>query len=165
MRRAFALAMVIWIGGGAGAYAQANSTAGMAATSSLGIPGFTSSGDAGGNIPLGATEIAPPGLSPLTAPCPAAGAAFDGGGMSNSAGCSTASTTGSSGTSATSGLGSADAGPMLQSPSGAGPSLGATELGTPGESQVISVPNTSCSQRQGAGNSTNIIGAVAAGSC
>ena len=172
MRRACTIAAMIWISGAAAAYAQTTTTSGMGATSPLGAPASEpSSGASTGNIPLGATELAQPGTSPLQMPCPntSSNTSFDGGGMSTSTGCSPAGTSSASGTaSATPGSSGANAASMDQSTAGSGIPLGATGLGTPGESQNIPVPNLSaapCAQTQGASNSTNSTAVVSSGGC
>lgn len=169
MRRACTLAAMIWISGAA-ASAQTSSTPSMGATSPLGTQASESSSSASvGNIPLGATELAQPGISPLTMPCPSSNTSFDGGGMSASTGCSTAGTNSSSATaSASPSLSGADAGSMVGSTASSGVPLGATDLGTPGESQTIPVPSISvapCTQTAGVSNSANSTGVVSPGGC
>ena len=127
--------------------ARGNHTPGMGITSPLGMTPSDSSSSSGG-IPLGATELSPPGLSPLVMPCP-----------NTASNCPVrwwrldgilpvaaqprrtvhpevrrrpARTRLTSGLTA----GSSD---------GSGIPLGATDLGTPGESQNIAVPNVSVS--------------------
>jgi hypothetical protein len=170
MRRACTLAVMIWISGVCAAFAQASATPGMGATSPLGTTLSEPSSSASmGNIPLAATELAQPGTSPLIMQCQNTGSnsSFDGGGMSASTGCSSASTSASSGTaSATPDSSGADAGSMVQSTANAGIPLGATGLGTPGESQNIPVPNIApCTQTQGAGNPTGSTGVISSGGC
>src|ERR1700690_326660 len=124
----------------AAAQAQTNATPGMRPTSPLGAPSTDSSSlnsnSSGlGGIPLGSTEINTPGVSPLIMPCPSASsnAAFDGGGSNLSRSCNSgASNTGASGAASMSGAG----GTMSGSVVGSGIALGATDLGTPGESQT-----------------------------
>jgi hypothetical protein len=137
-----------WIGVAA---AQAQTTTpGMGATSPLNVPSANNSSSNStspglGGIPLGSTEINTPGVSPLIMPCPNASsnAAFDGGGstLSNNCGSGT-SNTGAAGAASMSGVGGA----MPGSPGsvvGSGIPLGATDLGTPGESQTTAVPSVS----------------------
>jgi hypothetical protein len=174
MRRVCTLAAMIWMSGVAAACAQASSTAGMGTTSPLGTTlsdSSSSSGTSMAGIPLAATELAQPGISPLISQCPntSSNSSFDGGGVSSSTGCSSGGTSISSGTgSATADVSGADAGSTVQSSASAGIPLGATSLGTPGESQNISVPNISvapCTQTQGAGSSTGSTGVVSSGGC
>ncbi len=68
------------------AFAQISAPSGMGATSPLGISPAGSSSTDTNKIPLGATELNVPGLSPMQAPCPNTGsnAAFDGGGDDDS---------------------------------------------------------------------------------
>lgn len=173
-------AIVLWsVGvcsaGIAGAQAQTTATQGMGATSPLGMsPDTASSGSGltGGNIPLGATGINTAGVSPLIIPCPSAGsnAAFDGGGSAVANNCD-------SGASNNSGLGTdsmlGTTGTTSGSPGtvvGSGVPLGATDLGTPGESQVTSVPGvTPCLQSmtpsQGSSSGTGLTASTVNGGC
>jgi hypothetical protein len=150
--------------------AQTTATPGMGPTSPLGTPssdnsslGANASGL--GGIPLGATEINTPGVSPLAMPCPntSSNAAFDGGGSNLSSNCSSASS-GNAGSAAAqmSGAGSAGSGSTTPSTSsgvvGSGITLGSTDLATPGESQTTPVPGvTPCipSANQSSGSSTS----------
>ena len=131
-----ALAAIMWLAGATMAGAQTSPPPGMGATSPLGtLLAEPSSNSNTSGIPLGATELSTPGISPLQMPCPttASNSAFDGGG--SAAACGSAATAGMSMASGTtSGLGST---------SGSGIAMGATDLGTPGESQNIAVPNVS----------------------
>jgi hypothetical protein len=123
------------------------------------------------SVPLAATELAQPGTSPLIMQCQntSSNFTFDGGGMSASTGCSSAGTSTSSETaSATPGSSGADAGSMVESTANAGVPLGATGLGTPGESQNVPVPNISvapCIQTQDAGNPASFTGMISSGGC
>jgi hypothetical protein len=144
---------VCWIGIAA-AQAQTTTTPGMGPTSPLNVPSADSSSSNStssglGGIPLGSTEINTPGVSPLIMPCPSASsnAAFDGGGSNQSNNCgSGASTTSASNAPSTSGAGGMSPG-SSGSVVGSGITLGATDLGTPGESQTTPVPTaTPCLQ-------------------
>lgn len=170
MRRACTLVAMIWMSGVSAACAQASSTTGMGATSPLGTSlSEPSSGASMADIPLAATELAQPGTSPLIMQCQntSSNSSFDGGGMSASTGCSSAGTSTSSETASATSSG-AGAGSMVESTANAGIPLGATGLGTPGESQNISVPNLSvapCTQTQGAGNPAGSTGVISSGGC
>jgi hypothetical protein len=120
--------------------AQTSPPTGMGATSPLGtILSEPSSNSNTSGIPLGATELSTPGISPLQMPCPmtTSNSAFDGGGSTATSACGSAAT---SGTSMASGTASGLA-PTMGSTSGSGIPMGATDLGTPGESQNIAIPN------------------------
>jgi hypothetical protein len=142
-----ALAAIIWFAAVTAAGAQAGPNPGMGATSPLGtIPLGTilsepSSASGSSGIPLGATEVDTPGVSPLQMPCPntSSNSAFDGGGSTASSACGSATTNSSSGISTASGSTAS----TLGSTTGSGIPMGATDLGTPGESQNIIVPNVS----------------------
>ncbi len=162
MRYVLATAALISIIGCGPSFAQMAPTPGMGATSPLGTtpssPGLqplgTMSpipGTQAGGIPLGATEINPGGLSPM--PCvgttgvgvgsstgfglAGSPATFDGGGLSGSSACVPTSRT----TTAGQGAGSSSLPPGLPGSSTAGTiSLDSTELGTPGESPIVTVP-------------------------
>jgi hypothetical protein len=129
----------------AGAFgAQGQQSAGMGITSPLGTVTSNPS-SASSAIPLGATELNPPGLSPLVMPCPnsASNAQFDGGGSGISSGCGSTTANGSPGTSTGSMFDAPTSGSTAGSSNGSGIPLGATDLGTPGESQNIAIPNLS----------------------
>ena len=175
MRYPFLLAALsCWIGV---AVAQAQTTTpGMGATSPLNVPSADSSlsnstSSGLGGIPLGSTEINTPGVSPLMMPCPNAGsnAAFDGGGSGLSNNCgSGASNTGASGAGSMSGAG----GMMTGSSSvvGSGIGLGATDLGTPGESQTTAVPSVtpclpSMASSQGSSTGSGLTASTINGGC
>lgn len=165
-------ASILWSASTVSASAQASQTPGMGTTSPLGTTPSPSSSSSSGSIPLGATELIPPGLSPLQMPCPntASNAAFDGGGSSTSSACSNASSssqasTGSSSDSSISGM-------TTGSASGSGIPLGAIDLGTPGESQTPAVPSATvapcpmtASSALGTSTSPSSNGSVSAGGC
>ena len=95
MKGTCTLAAMLWLAGIAAACAQASPTPGMGTTSPLGTTlSEPSSSSTSGGIPLGATELSPPGLSPLQMPCPnvTSNAAFDGGGSTASSACGSAAT-------------------------------------------------------------------------
>jgi hypothetical protein len=147
-----ALGCCICWSGIAAAQAQTTTTPGMGPTSPMSVPSAdsSSSNSSGlGGIPLGSTEINTPGVSPLIMPCPSASsnAAFDGGGSNQSNNCGSGTST----TSASSAGSTSGAGGMMTGSSGSvvgsGIALGATDLGTPGESQTTPVPSvTPCLQ-------------------
>lgn len=154
------------------ACAQTATTSGMGATSPLGSAAQTSAPLA--NIPMSATELDQAGISPLATPCPttSSNGSFDGGGVATSTACGSASTTTSSGMGATdSGLGGSDAsasGAGVTTGSNTGIPLGATGLGTPGESKgaaIATAPVTTCTSTQDPTNSTATAGTVSPGSC
>jgi hypothetical protein len=144
---------VCWIGIAA-AQAQTTTTPGMGPTSPMSVPSADGSSSNStysglGGIPLGSTEIDTPGVSPLIMPCPSANAnaAFDGGGSNQANNCgSSTSTTSASSAGSTSGAGGMMTG-SSGSVVGSGIALGATDLGTPGESQTTPAPSvTPCLQ-------------------
>jgi len=142
MQGRWALAAIIWFAGVTAAGAQAGPNPGMGATSPLGtMLSEPSSASGSSGIPLGATEVDTPGISPLQMPCPnmSSNSAFDGGGSTASSACGSATTSSSSGISTASGSTAS----TLGSTSGSGIPMGATDLGTPGESQNLVVPNVS----------------------
>lgn len=152
MRHPFLLAAIAWWIGIVAAQAQTNVTPGMGPTSPLGVPtadssSLNSNSSNLGGIPLGATGINTPGVSPLIMPCPNASsnAAFDGGGsaLSNNCGSGSATNNGSgvASTSSAGDLNSGSAGSGSGNPSSI--PLGATNLATPGESQTTAVPGVS----------------------
>lgn len=163
------LAAIVWIGSFNALSAQASSTPGMGATSPLGADAQTAAPMS--NIPMGAIELDPPGISPLATPCPtmSSTSSFDGGGVSESTACGSASTTSPSGVGATnSGLSESDASPAgagVTANSSTGLPLGATGLGTSGESQgaaIATTPVAPCTTMQGVSSS---IGTASPGSC
>jgi hypothetical protein len=162
MRRACTLAAMIWLIGVASACAQTAPTSGMGATSPLGTAPSNSS-----TIPLGATELSQPGISPLVMPCPSttSNSAFDGGG-STACGSDTANPSAASTASSSNG---STPGLTTGSAAGSGIPLGVTDLGTPGESQNVPVaaPSVSpCSSATtGTANSTNSNGMASASGC
>jgi hypothetical protein len=166
MQRACTLAAVIWIGLVHSAAAQTTLQPGMGTTSPLGTT-LSEPAPAMGNIPLGATELNQAGISPLMTPCPStdANTSFDGGGISTSTACSSASTGNAIGTASTAAdINSTAVGSA--SPSGIG--LGATDLGTPGESQTVPVPGVSvapCNSMPATSDPANSIGMMSSGSC
>jgi hypothetical protein len=121
-------------------FAQVSPTPGMGATSPLGSSPSSQPSMPGG-IPLGATELDSAGLSPTGSTMPCSGTAttagsssnFDGGGIASTSTDCSSGASGSPGD-ATSATGSTLTGLTPGSAQGAVP-LGATELGTPGESQ------------------------------
>lgn len=171
----FLVAFSCWIGVAA---AQAQTTTpGMGATSPLNVPSAdnssSNSASSGlGGIPLGSTEINTPGVSPLIMPCPTASsnAAFDGGGSNLSNNCgSGASNTSASGAGSMSGAGGIMTG-SSGSVVGSGIGLGATDLGTPGESQTTAVPSvTPCLQSmvspQGSSTGSGLTASTINGGC
>jgi hypothetical protein len=174
MRSICTLVAIVLISSANALSAQTGSTPGMGATSPLGSDAETgtSMSNIQANIPMGATELDPSGISPLAMPCPTMSAtgSFDGGGVATSTVCGSASTTtDSSGMGvATSGLSGSDAsatGAGVTASSSAGVPLGATGLGTPGESQgaAISTPPVApCTSTQGL---SGPIGTALPGSC
>jgi hypothetical protein len=86
------LATIIWSIGGVAAFAQAGPTTGMGSTSPLGTLSEPSTSSGGSGIPLGATELNTPGISPLAMPCPntTSNGAFDGGGSTVGTACGSA---------------------------------------------------------------------------
>jgi hypothetical protein len=137
-----ALAAIIWFAGVTAAGAQAGPNPGMGATSPLGtILSEPSPASGSSGIPLGATEVDTPGISPLQMPCPntSSNSAFDGGGSTASSVCGSATTSSSAGISTASGSATSTLGSAV----GSGIPMGATDLGTPGESQSIVVPDVS----------------------
>jgi hypothetical protein len=165
MRHACTLAVMVWLIGVASACAQTAPTSGMGATSPLGTAPSSSS-----TIPLGATELSQPGISPLVMPCPSAtsNSAFDGGGSTLSTACGSNTANPSASTTASSSNGSTP-GLTTGSAAGSGIPLAATDLGTPGESQNVPVPTPSvspCSSATtGTPNSTNSNGMASASGC
>src|SRR3984885_2654546 len=156
MRGRCILSAIMLLASVAAASAQASQPPGMGITSPLGMTpsdSFSSSGA----IPLGATELNPPGLSPLVMPCPntASNAQFDGGGASISSGCGSTTANGSSGGSTASNSNTLTSGLTAGSSNGSGIPLGATDLGTPGESQNILIPNMSVAPCPSATSSTS----------
>jgi hypothetical protein len=124
-------------------------TTGMGTTSPLGTlsdPSASPASTGPSGIPLGATELNTPGVSPLQSPCPetASNSAFDGGGSIMSPACGQQTTSGAFGLSSAgaSTASNADGSTMALGGSMArsGIPLGATGLGTPGESQNVMVP-------------------------
>src|SRR5580658_2317132 len=157
MQGRWTLAAIMWFASVAAASAQANPTPGMGATSPLGTTlSDPSSTSTSGGIPLGAIELNPTGLSPLQMPCPntTANAAFDGGGSTASSACGSATTSASFGTSTPSGSTASIMGLTAGSTDNSGIPLGTTDLGTPGESQVIAVPNVPVTPCQSTTSST-----------
>ena len=158
--------------------AQAQTTTpGMGATSSLNVPsagGSTSNSASSGlgGIPLGSTEINTPGVSPLIMPCPNASsnAAFDGGGSNLSNNCgSGASNTGGSSAASMYGAGGTMPG-SSGSVVGSGIPLGATDLGTPGDSQTTAVPSVtpclpSTAPSQGSSTGSGLTASTINGGC
>jgi len=148
MQGRWTLAAIMWLASVAAASAQASPTSGMGATSPLGTTlSDPSSASSSSGIPLGATELNPPGLSPLQMPCPntTSNTAFDGGGATASSACGSSTTSSSSGTSTASSSTGSSLGLLTGSSSSSGIPLGAVDLGTPGESQDIAIPNVSVS--------------------
>ena len=145
LRTTMLLLLALSLIGPGAAYAQTSSTSGMGATSPLGSTSSSMSSQDSSVIPLGATELNVPGISPIMS-CPGTSSnnAFDGGGVDvSSPGCrsssqATMSSSGSVSNPTTPGLGVAGS-------SGSNIPLGATGLATPGESQQVNVPNTSVS--------------------
>lgn len=150
MRHVLTLAPVILlIGCGTGiaqvAPTTGMGTSGMGVTSPVGtLSSDTSVGPTG--IPMGATELNTVGVSPLysTLPCPttmtgtgmaAAGSTFDGGGTSSSAAASTGCGGSGTGSMATANTGGTTG--LASGSNSAGIGLGATEVGTPGESAAL----------------------------
>jgi hypothetical protein len=122
------------------AWAQTSPASGMGATSPLGSSPSDTSPAGSSAIPLGATELNVPGLSPMVS-CPDASAnsAFDGGGVGvSSPSCSSQATATASQTA------SNPTTPGLAVAGGSGSSipLGATSLAMPGESQQVNVPSS-----------------------
>jgi hypothetical protein len=177
MRYLLLLAAFGWWIGLAATQAQTATTPGMGATSPLNAPSADSSSSNStasglGGIPLGSTEINTPGVSPLIMPCPNASsnAAFDGGGsnLSNNCGSGTSNSGGSSAASM-SGAGGATPG-SSGSVVGSGIPLGATDLGTPGESQTTAVPSVtpclpSMTQSQGSSTGSGATASTVNGGC
>jgi hypothetical protein len=170
MRGTCILSAIVWLAGVAAASAQANQTPGMGITSPLGT--LSDSSSPSGTIPLGATELNPPGLSPLVMPCPntVSNAQFDGGGSSLSSGCGSATANSSfGGSAAASNSSTLTSGLMAGSNNGSGIPLGATDLGTPGESQNIVIPNMSVAPCSSSTSGTSMItpsnGIASAGGC
>jgi hypothetical protein len=132
----------------------------------------------GGNVPLGSTELTPNGLSPpVTAACPhftgtlsgsTTSPTFDGGGLTSTPDCAAGAAPGAA-ASASSASNSVTTG--LASISGhASIPLGATELGTPGESLPLglSAPATSttpCAGVSGAQTMTLLPGISSPNGC
>jgi hypothetical protein len=143
LRSTILLLLALSLIGPDAAYAQTSSTSGMAATSPLGSTSSGMSSPDSSVIPLGATELDVPGVSPIMS-CPgiSSNTAFDGGGVDvSSPGCSSSSQTTTNSSSAASnpttpGLG-------VGGSSGSNIPLGATGLAMPGESQQVNVPNMS----------------------
>jgi hypothetical protein len=162
-----------WIGIVA-AQAQTTTTPGMGPTSPLGAPSsgnssFSSSGL--GGIPLGSTEINTPGVSPLMMPCPNtnSNSAFDGGGSGLSSNCGSTSfnNSGSGAGGTVSGSNGPVTGPDVV---GSGIPLGATDLGTPGESQTTTMPTVppclpSMTPSQGAPTGSGLTASTINGGC
>ena len=160
---AVAVAAIIWSVGGGAASAQT----GMGSTSPLGTlsaePPMSSTSAGIGGIPLGATELSTPGLSQTPCPNTNSNTPFDGGGSTASTACGAGLANGSSDFSSVSGFnGSTSNGSvagMTGSTVGSGIPLGATDLGTPGESQNVAVPGvSSCTTTQQAGDLSQSIG-------
>src|ERR1700691_3808038 len=172
MRGIYILSAMALLASVAAAGAQGSPTPGMGITLPLGTT-LSDSSSPSGTIPLGATELNPPGLSPLIMPCPnsASNAQFDGGGSSLSSGCGSATANSSSGTSTTSNPTSTTSvsGLTTGSTNGSGIPLGATDLGTPGESQNIFIPNMSVAPCPSSTSGTSMItpsnGIASAGGC
>jgi hypothetical protein len=149
MQHVLALVAIIWLVGGTTSFAQVSGAAGMGPTSPLGTVASNSASQSN-SIPLAATELNPRGLSPL--PCAAAAqtgnqtprSTFDGGGGVSNSMVQTAC-----GSSASFGLGAAP--PIAGSGSTTGLSsnqnipLDSTELATPGESPVLTLPEPAAS--------------------
>jgi hypothetical protein len=140
-----AITAIAWLIGSGACFAQLSPTPGMGTTSPLGTVPSGPAPQLGG-VPLGATELNIPGISP--APCSTGGGGnqtgsssttFDGGGIGTSsssgqAGCGTEASAGASASSTpgTSGAGNGGAGTIP---------LDSTELATPGESQILTMPS------------------------
>src|ERR1700743_2626139 len=143
LRPTILLLLALCLIGPGAAYAQTSSTSGMGATSPLGSTSSGMSSPDSSVIPLGATELNVPGISPIMS-CPGTSSnnAFDGGGVDvSSPACSSSSPATMNSTEATSnpttlGLG-------VGGSSGSNIPLGATSLAMPGESQQVNVPTTS----------------------
>jgi hypothetical protein len=171
MRCTYVLAAFIWSINLGAAGAQGSPTSGMGVTSPLNTTSSTSQPFDSSGISLGATELNISGISPMVAPCAAtsSNSQFDGGG-----GGATPAVCGSN-TSANSSTGSSTSmpnGPTIGAVNGSNIPLGATDLGTPGESQNIAVPSPSiapCSPMaptvQGTSNSANLLVAGSANGC
>jgi hypothetical protein len=154
--------------------AQTTTTPGMGPTSPLSVPssGDSSNSSNPGGIPLGSTEINTPGVSPLIMPCPntSSNSAFDGGGSSLSNNCgSTSANNNGSGAASMSGAGGATS-ITGSGVVGSGVPLGATDLGTPGESQTTTVPSvTPCLQSmpptQGSSTGSGLTSSTINGGC
>jgi hypothetical protein len=160
----------------AAAQAQTTPNPGMGATTPLGTPSSSDNSFSGGGIPLGATELNTPGISPLISSCSNASSnpTFDGGGTNVSSSCGTGATSStSSGTAGTSSAAStsdqAGSGATGTATVGSNIPLGATTLGTPGESPIVTAPSgsmTPCpASSQANDNSTNSTGVSSAGGC
>jgi hypothetical protein len=143
LRSTILLLLALSLIGPGAAYAQTSSTSGMGATSPLGSTSSGMSSPDSSVIPLGATELNVPGISPIMS-CPGTSSnnAFDGGGVDvSSPACSSSSPATMNSSEATStpttlGLG-------VGGSSGSNIPLGATGLAMPGESQQVNVPTTS----------------------
>ncbi len=186
MRNSFAfhaaLTVIVCCLGNAPAFAQqgpGQQGPGMGSTSPLGTstsplgtmsdPSTSSMSASASGIPLGATELNTPGISPMQSACPSASsnAAFDGGGSTFGAACSPDMASSSSNSSSVANSGATTMG-LGGSALGSGIPLGATGLGTPGESQSIAVPTvpvSPCTSMPSAEDLSNSTGLVPANGC
>jgi hypothetical protein len=176
MRRISLTAGLLGLATVALAQAQTAPTPGMGATTPLGTPSSTAMSAGSSGIPLGATEMNTPGMSPLISSCgnASSSSAFDGGGTNVTGSCGSATSSGTGAGTGMSGLASSTSDQTTSDAAGtaavgSNTPLGATSLGTPGESPIITVPGVSttpCSAAsQANSNPTSPTGASSVGGC